>query len=199
MIFKETSIPGAYIIDLERLEDERGFFARSWCQREFIERGLDPCVVQCNISYNRSRGTLRGMHLQLPPFAEAKLVRCIRGAIYDVILDLRLGSPTYLQWFGIELSDENYTSLFIPQGLAHGFITLYDEAEIFYQMSEFYSPECAVGVRWNDPCFNIRWPAPVRVISAKDQAYPDFDPDRYMEVRYEVHSSNFSIRPRSLS
>jgi len=174
MIFKEAVLTGAYIIDLNRLEDERGFFARSWCQREFSEHGLDPCLVQCNISYNRARGTLRGMHFQAAPYAEAKLVRCTHGAIYDVIVDLRSDSPTFLQWFGVELTAENRTALFIPKDFAHGFQTLLDGTEVFYQMSEFYIPEAARGIRWNDPLINICWPGKVSVISPKDRSYPDF-------------------------
>jgi len=174
MIFTETQLRGAYLIELERREDERGFFARSWCQREFTELGLDPCVAQCNISYNKDKGTLRGMHYQMPPHAEAKLVRCTRGAIYDVIIDLRSDSPTLFQWTAAELTAENRTALYIPKGFAHGFITLEPECEVFYQMSEFYAPESARGVRWNDPLFDIVWPAHVHTISSKDQSLPDY-------------------------
>lgn len=174
MIFTETRLQGAYIIDLKRLEDERGFFARSWCRREFEEHGLNPNLVQCNVSYNHKKGTVRGMHLQIPPFAEAKLVRCTQGAIYDVIIDLRPESPTYLQWIGVELTARNRSALFVPEGFAHGFQTLEDDTEVFYQMSEFYSPECSRGYRWNDPTFNIQWPLPVSVISTKDVSLPDF-------------------------
>lgn len=174
MIFRETELPGAYAIDLERHSDERGFFARAWCQREFEEHGLNPRLVQCNISYNEGRGTLRGMHYQVPPHEEAKLVRCTRGSIYDVIIDLRSDSPTYKEHFGIELNDENRTMLYVPEGFAHGFLTLEDDTEIFYQMSEFYAPEAARGVRWDDPAFGIDWPAPVRHIKDRDQSYPDF-------------------------
>ena len=174
MIFTETLLKGAYIIDLERREDERGFFARSWCQREFIELSLDPCVVQCNISYNKNKGTLRGMHYQAAPYAEAKLVRCTRGAIYDVMIDLRDGSPTQFRWSASKLTTENRTALYIPKGFAHGFLTLEPESEVFYQMSEFYVAEAASGVRWNDPLFRIDWPDQVTVISAKDRAYPDY-------------------------
>ena len=195
MIFKEADLPGAYIIELERHEDNRGFFARTWCNHEFHGKGLASAVMQCNLSYNHKHGTLRGLHLQLPPFAEAKLVRCIRGAIYDVTVDLRIGSPSYLKWFGIELNDENYASLYVPPGLAHGFLTLYDETEVYYQMSEFYAPDYGVGVRWNDPCFNINWPEKVRVISAKDRALPDFDPARFSTIRYDVLSRKFPATP----
>jgi dTDP-4-dehydrorhamnose 3,5-epimerase len=174
MIFTKTSLKGAYIVDLERREDERGFFARSWCQREFTELGLDPCVVQCNISFNKNKGTLRGMHFQAPPYAEAKLVRCTRGAIYDVIIDLRSESPTLFQWVSVELTSDNRSALYIPKGFAHGFLTLEADSEVFYQMSEFYVPEAARGVRWNDPLFRIDWPEKVQTISAKDQAIPDY-------------------------
>jgi dTDP-4-dehydrorhamnose 3,5-epimerase len=176
MIFTETRLKDAFIVALAPHQDERGFFARSWCQREFQDHGLNPALVQCNISYNKKKGTLRGMHLQLAPYAEAKLVRCTRGAIYDVIIDLRSDSPTYLQWLGIELSSENHLALFVPEGFAHGFQTLADETEVFYQMSAFYSPECSRGFRWDDPAFGIVWPLPVSVISEKDASLTDFDP-----------------------
>ena len=174
MIFTDTELKGAYIIELEPLEDERGFFARSFCQREFEKHGLNLCVVQCNVSYNKKKGTLRGMHYQVPPHEEAKLVSCIRGAIYDVIIDLRPDSTTYCQWFALELSAENYKMLYVPEGFTHGFQTLEDNTIVFYQMSEFYHPECARGARWDDPAFGIRWPLPNRVMSKKDLSYPDF-------------------------
>lgn len=175
MIFWETKIKGAFLIELEPVEDERGFFARSWCQEEFKSRGLNPGLVQCNISFNHKKGTLRGMHYQTAPHEDAKLVRCTRGQIYDVIIDLRLQSPTYKQWLAVELSADNRKMLYIPEGFAHGFQTLTDNTEVFYQMSEFYHPECAEGVRWNDPAFGIRWPETVeRIISAQDQNYPGY-------------------------
>ena len=174
MIFRETDLPGAYVIDLEPHRDERGFFARAWCQREFEAHGLNPRLVQCNISYNETRGTLRGMHYQAPPHEEAKLVRCTRGRLYDVIIDLRSDSPTYKEHVGIELNDENRTMLYVAEGFAHGFLTLEDDTEVFYQMSAFYAPEVARGVRWDDPAFDIYWPAPVRHIKDRDQHYPDF-------------------------
>ena len=173
MIFCETKLRGAFIIDLQKLTDERGFFARSWCRREFVEQGLNPRLVQCNLSYNKSKGTLRGMHLQLPPHAEAKLVRCIRGSVYDVIVDLRRESDTFLQWIASELTDDNYRMHYVPEGCAHGFLTLQDNTEVFYQMSEYYAPEAGRGVRWDDPALAITWPEPVRVISARDRNYPD--------------------------
>jgi len=173
MIFAETRLKGAFLIDLARLEDERGFFARSFCQREFEQFGLYPCVAQCNISYNKLKGTVRGMHYQVPPHEEAKLVRCIRGALYDVIIDLRHDSSTYLEWAAFELTAENRTALYIPKGFAHGFQTLEDDTEVFYQMSEFYAPESARGIRWNVSAFGIRWILPVTFISAKDASLPD--------------------------
>lgn len=174
MKFIETKLKGAYIIEPERLEDERGFFARTFCQREFEEHGLNPHIVQCNISFNKKKGTLRGMHYQVAPYQEAKLVSCIRGAIYDVIIDLRQDSPTYCQWFAVELSAENYKTLYVPEGLAHGFQTLVDDTVVFYQMSEFHHPECARGVRWDDPAFDIKWPLSQRITSKKDMNYPNF-------------------------
>jgi dTDP-4-dehydrorhamnose 3,5-epimerase len=177
MRFEETALPGAYVIELDLLTDHRGFFARSWCQQEFAERGLNPNLVQCNISFNHKRGTLRGMHYQREPHGEAKLVRCTQGAIYDVLVDLRPQSPTFTQWIAVELSAENRRMLYIPEGLAHGFQTLEDNTEVFYQMSEFYHPECAAGVRWNDPAFGIEWAIAHPILSDKDQSYPDFVPD----------------------
>ena len=174
MIFKETKLKGSYIIELEMQVDERGFFARSFCQHKFEEYGLNPRIVQCNLSFNRRKGTLRGMHFQVAPYEEAKLVTCIRGTIFDVIIDLRPNSQTYCQWFAVELEAENYRMLFIPEGFAHGFQALEDDTVVFYQMSEFYHPECARGVRWNDPAFAIEWPLSNRVISKKDMSYLDF-------------------------
>jgi dTDP-4-dehydrorhamnose 3,5-epimerase len=174
MIFKETNLNGAFIIEPEIIADERGFFARTWCAREFETHGLTPNLVQCNISFNKQKGTLRGMHYQVVPHEEAKVVRCTMGTIYDVIVDLRPNSPTYKQWVSVEISFENRRMLYIPEGFAHGFLTMEDDTEVFYQMSEFYAPECARGVRWNDPAFNITWPFGVTVISEKDAQYPNF-------------------------
>lgn len=175
MRFHETQLKGAYIIELEKREDDRGFFARSWCTQEFKDQGLNSNLVQCNISFNRQRGTLRGMHYQAPPHEETKLVRCTRGAIFDVIIDIRPESPTFKQWVAFELAAENRKMLYIPEGMAHGFQTLEDKTEVFYQMSEFYHPQSARGVRWNDPAFEIDWPkAHQRMISDKDQSYPNF-------------------------
>jgi len=174
MIFKETGLKDAYIIEVERLEDERGFFARTWCQQEFEAQGLNPGLVQCNISFNNKKGTLRGMHYQAEPYTEAKLVRCTMGAIYDVIIDLRPESPTFKQHIGVTLTPETRNTLYVPAGFAHGFLTLADNTEVFYQMSEFYAPGYARGVRWDDALFSIAWPAPVQVISERDANYPDF-------------------------
>ncbi|MEA2076403.1 MAG: dTDP-4-dehydrorhamnose 3,5-epimerase [Candidatus Marinimicrobia bacterium] len=172
MKFIETKLKGACIIEPERLEDERGFFARSFCQNEFEAHGMNPRIVQCNVSHNKYKGTLRGMHYQIVPMAEAKLVRCTRGAIYDVIIDLRPESPTYCQWLAEELNAENTKMIYIPEGFAHGFQTLEDATEVFYQISEFYSLEHARGVRWDDPAFGIEWHLDTKIISDKDKNYP---------------------------
>jgi dTDP-4-dehydrorhamnose 3,5-epimerase len=174
VIFTETKLPGAYLIDIEKRADQRGFFARGWCQKEFEAHDLIPRVVQTNISLSKRKGTLRGMHYQVAPYAEAKLVRCTRGALYDVIIDLRPDSPTYMQWLGVELSAENYKMLYVPEGFAHGFQTLVDNTEVTYQVSQFYTPEAEGGVRYNDPAFGIEWPLEVQVISDKDQSWPDY-------------------------
>ena len=174
MLFSETKLKGAFIIDIEPRQDERGFFARSWCENEFTEHRLDPRLVQCNISFNKTRGILRGMHYQVAPFAEAKLVRCTKGSVYDVLVDLRPDSPTFRQWHSVELTEENHRAIFIPVGFAHGFQTLEDNSEVFYQMSEFFHPECARGVRWNDAAFGIDWPIDMPIISQRDQDYEDF-------------------------
>jgi dTDP-4-dehydrorhamnose 3,5-epimerase len=176
MIFNQTTIPGVFEIDLDPHADERGFFARSWCQKEFEGHGLNPRMVQCNISFNTRKGTLRGMHDQAAPHAEAKVVRCTAGAIYDVVIDLRPQSATFRQWFATALSAENRRMLYVPEGCAHGFLTLADATEVFYQMSEFYHPELTRGFRWNDPAFAIAWPEKVEVISERDRTYPDFSP-----------------------
>ncbi len=173
MIFTETALAGAFIVEPERLEDERGFFARTWCRDEFEAHGLDPSLVQCNVSYNKREGTLRGLHYQAAPYEEVKLVRCTRGAIYDVIVDLRPESDTYKRWDAVELTADNYRMLYIPKGVAHGFQTLQDDCEVFYQMSEFYHPECARGVRWDDVSLRIAWPLPDPVMSSRDRSYAD--------------------------
>jgi dTDP-4-dehydrorhamnose 3,5-epimerase len=175
MTFTETALPGAFVIEPELIKDERGFFSRIWSDKEFAEHGLESRMVQCNASFNLKKGTLRGMHYQLAPYAQAKLVCCIRGSIYDVIIDLRRDSPTFRKWVAVDLSASNRLMLYVPKGLAHGFQTLEDNTEIFYQMSEVYAPESASGVRWNDPAFSISWPADTRTIIDRDQNYPDFN------------------------
>lgn len=174
MIFTETKLKGAFIVDIELIEDQRGFFARSFCRKEFGALGLKTEIAQCNISFNKKKGTLRGMHFQVHPKSEAKLVRCTRGKIYDVIIDLRIDSLTYCQWVAVELSSVNARAIFIPEGFAHGFQTLEDNSEVFYQMFEFYAPDYARGVRWDDPAFGISWPLPNPIISEKDMSYPSY-------------------------
>jgi dTDP-4-dehydrorhamnose 3,5-epimerase len=174
VIFTETKLRGAFLLELEQFEDERGFFARCWSEKEFSDRGLNPRLVETNISFNNKQGTLRGMHFQIPPHAQPKLVRCSAGAIYDVIIDLRPESVTFKQWIGVELTAANYRQLYIPEGFAHGFQTLAKNTEVFYQMSAPYVSESARGVRWNDPAFSIDWPPAERIIIARDQTYPDF-------------------------
>lgn len=174
MIFSETGLKDAFVIEPERLEDHRGFFARTWCQREFEAHGLNRLLVQCSISFNKKKGTLRGIHYQAAPHEEAKLVRCSMGSIYDVIIDLRRDSPTFKRHLGVILSAENRKMLYVPEGIAHGFLTLEDNTELFYQISEFYSPEHARGVRWNDPAFGIPWPLTPSIMSDRDRSYSDF-------------------------
>ena len=174
MIFTPSKLAGAFIIDLEMASDDRGFFARTFCEKEFESRGMRGRFVQCNVSFNKKKGTLRGMHYQAAPHAEAKLARCTTGAIYDVIVDLRPSSSTFKQWMSVELTAENRRAVYIPKGFAHGFQTLCDDAEVYYQMSDFYESEYARGVRWDDPAFGIHWPESARTISPKDESYADF-------------------------
>ena len=173
MKFTETKLKGAYVIEVEPLADERGFFARSWCQKEFAEHGLDPNLVQCNISFNLKKGTLRGMHYQAEPYQEAKLIRCTKGAIYQVVIDIRPDSFTFKQWVAVELTAENRKMLYVSKGMASGFQTLMDNTEVFYQMAEFYHPESAKVVRWDHPAFEIEWPIEVKIISDKDNSNQD--------------------------
>ena len=175
MLFTETKLKGAFTVDLELREDRRGSFARTFCAQEFEAHGLRPAVAQCNLSINYTKGTLRGMHYQMPPSIETKLVRCIKGAIYDVIIDLRPESPTYLSHMGVELIAENRRALYIPDRFAHGFQTLMDETEVIYQMGDFYAPEYAAGCRYDDPAFGINWPLPVSEISDKDKVWSFFE------------------------
>jgi dTDP-4-dehydrorhamnose 3,5-epimerase len=177
VIFEETGLGGAYVVDVERREDERGFFARVWCFDELAAAGLDPRVAQANIAFSHRKGTVRGMHFQVAPHAEVKLVRCTMGAIYDVIVDLRPDSSTHRQWLGFELTAENRRLLYVPEGFAHGYQTLTDAAEISYQTSARYAPESARGVRYDDPAFGIDWPEPVKDVSDADRAWPDYRPE----------------------
>jgi dTDP-4-dehydrorhamnose 3,5-epimerase len=175
MTFHETKLPGVFEVHLEPITDERGFFARSWCQKEFETHGLNPKLVQCSVSFNARKGTLRGIHYQAAPHAETKIVRCTRGAIHDVVVDLRPQSPTFKDWIAVTLTAGNRRMVYVPEGCGHGFLTLEDEAEVFYQMSEFYSPESARGVRWDDPAFQIVWPGKAELISNRDRDYPNFE------------------------
>jgi dTDP-4-dehydrorhamnose 3,5-epimerase len=175
MKFTPTKIPGAYLIEIQPITDERGFFARSFCADEFQQHGLNSDFVQCNVSFTAKRGTIRGMHYQVSPNTEAKLVRCTRGGIYDVILDLRPESPTFKQWVATELTSDNRQMFYIPPGCAHGFQTLIDDTEVFYQMSGVYSVDATRGVRWNDSAFGIEVPLAVSIISDRDRNYPDFE------------------------
>lgn len=175
MNFCDTKLPGVFEIRVDPRHDERGFFARSWCKKEFEEHGLNPTLVQCNVSFNARAGTLRGLHYQAPPYPEAKLVRCTRGTIYDVVVDLRPDSPTFKRWIGVELTYRDRNMVYVPEGCAHGFVTLEDESEVFYQMSEFYHPDLARGVRWDDPAFGIEWPVAATQMSERDRDYPNFE------------------------
>ena len=182
MIFTQTPIDGVYLIDLEKRGDERGFFARTFCANEFRQTGLAANFVQVNNSLTGTKGTLRGMHYQLPPKAETKIVRCIRGALWDVVLDLREGSRTFGRWFGAELTAENRSMMYVPKNFAHGFITLTEDTEAFYFVDEFYAPEHERGIRWDDPKFNIEWPIEPVVISDKDRNHLDFDPACHLAI-----------------
>ena len=178
MIFTPTTLDGAFVIEPEPIPDARGLFARTWCQHELQAHGLESRLAQCSTSFNKRKGTLRGMHYQLPPFAEVKIVRCTRGSIYDVIIDLRPQSATFTRHFSTTLTADDRKAMYVPAGFAHGFQTLEDDTEVLYQMSAFYSPDHARGVRWNDPAFAIVWPADERMLSERDRSYPDFAPPR---------------------
>jgi dTDP-4-dehydrorhamnose 3,5-epimerase len=175
MIFTETKLKGAFLIDVNFIEDERGFFGRSYCSEEFLKHGITTPVLQTNLSHNKEKGTLRGMHMQIAPYLESKLVRCTSGAIYDVIIDMREESETYKQWIGAELTGENYRMLYVPEGFAHGFITLEDHTNVMYQVSQYYSPTAERCFRWDDPEFAIKWPLTPRIISKKDNAHALFE------------------------
>lgn len=178
MKFTETDLPGAFIIDAEPIEDERGYFARTWAPSEFERRGLDPTLAQCNVAWNERKGTLRGMHFQREPFAEVKIIRCTRGALLDVIIDLRQDSPCFCRWTAIELSANQPRMLYVPKGFAHGYLTLTDDVQAYYHVSTPYSAEYASGVAWNDPAFGIRWPFSPTVMSTRDKSWPLFEPSR---------------------
>jgi len=175
MTFRETNLPGVFEIQLELKSDERGFFARAWCQKEFESHGLNTKLAQCSVSFNTRKGTLRGLHYQDVPFGEVKLVRCTTGSIYDVVVDLRPQSPMFKNWVAVVLTAEKRNMVYVPEGCAHGFVTLENATEVFYQISEFYHPELSRGVRWDDPAFQIVWPGEVEVISERDRTYPDFE------------------------
>ncbi|MDX2249320.1 MAG: dTDP-4-dehydrorhamnose 3,5-epimerase [Bacteroidia bacterium] len=180
MKFTETKLKGAFIVEPTPFQDDRGMFARFYCQREFEEHGLNPAVVNTNVSRSRYKGTLRGMHFQRSPWAECKLVRCTRGALLDVIIDLRPDSPTFKEWIGVELTADNYKMLFVPEGFAHGFMTLVDDTEATYQVSQFYAPKFEGGLKYNDPAFGIEWPMEPTVISDKDARWPDFSEEAFL-------------------
>ena len=174
MIFKGTGLPGAYVVEPERLEDSRGFFARAWCQKEFEKAGLETAFVQCNLSFNIAKGTVRGMHFQKSPYEEVKLVRCTKGEIFDVIVDMAPTSATYTHWFGSHLSATNHKMMYVPKNYAHGYQTLFEESEVFYQVSQFYVPGSEGGLRWDDPKLAIQWPISSTItISGKDKSWPD--------------------------
>lgn len=182
MIFTETKLSGAFLIDIKKIEDDRGFFGRSWCKREMEEHGLNNNVVNMNTSLSKFKGTLRGLHFQVMPYAEAKMIRCTRGSIFDIIVDLRPGSPTFKQWTGEVLTADNYKMLYSPEGFAQGFLTLEDNSEITYLTTDFYSPGSAKGVRWNDPAFKVKLPIEPVVISDQDKNWPDFDPEYFKNL-----------------
>ena len=184
MIFHETPVDGVRVIEPERRGDDRGFFARVYCEREFAEAGLVNHYVQVNNSLSAKKGALRGMHYQLAPSSEVKLVRCVRGALWDAVLDLRPDSPTFGKWFGAELTAENRLMMYVPRGFAHGFVTLTEDTEAFYLVSDFYAPQEERGIRWNDPRFGIEWPVEPTEISAKDAAWPDYDPEYHGVERF---------------
>jgi dTDP-4-dehydrorhamnose 3,5-epimerase len=179
MIFNKTRLEGAYIVEMEKHEDERGFFSRSWCKNEFEDHGLNSRLVQANIGFSLKRGTLRGLHYQMPPYEEVKVVRCTMGAIYDVIVDLRPDSQTYKQWLSVELNCDNRKMLYVPEGFAQGYITLIDNTEMYYHTSQFYAPKSARGIRYDDPSFSIDWPIKVAVISEADKNWPNYEDNKH--------------------
>ena len=175
MIFTETKLKGAFIVEVKKIEDDRGFFGRAWCKQEFEDHGLNGNIVQLNTSLTKKKGTIRGMHYQVDPYQEAKFIRCTRGRIWDVMIDLRPDSPTFMQWVGTELSADNYKMAYVPENFAHGFVTLEDNSEVYYPVTAFYTPGSERGIRWNDPAFNIAWPINIEIVSDKDSSHPDFD------------------------
>jgi dTDP-4-dehydrorhamnose 3,5-epimerase len=178
MIFTELELKGAYLVEVKKIEDERGFFGRAWCANEFVEHGLNKNFVQLNTSFSKKKGTIRGMHFQADPYQEVKFIRCTRGKIWDVIIDLRPNSPTFKKWVGNELTADNYRMVYVPENFAHGFITLEDNSEVYYPVTQFYTPGAERGLRWNDPAFNIKWPVEVTVVSEKDSNHSDFSIER---------------------
>lgn len=179
MIFNETALQGAFLIEIKKIEDHRGFFGRAWCQQEFEQAGINSNIRQINTSLTHKKGTIRGMHYQIDPHQEGKLIRCTRGRIYDVMIDLRPDSPTFMQWIGHELSENNYRMVYVPENFAHGFVTLEDHCEVYYPVTEFYTPGSERGIRYNDPAFKIEWPIDIEVVSDKDMSHPDFDLNRF--------------------
>ncbi len=175
MIFKETKLKGAFIVEVKKIEDDRGFFGRAWCKQEFEEHGLNGNIVQLNTSLTKEKGTIRGLHYQVDPYQEVKFIRCTRGRIWDVMIDLRPDSPTFMQWVGTELSADNYKMAYVPENFAHGFVSLEDNSEVYYPVTAFYTPGSERGIRWDDPAFNIDWPIGIRIVSDKDNSHPDFD------------------------
>lgn len=187
MIFTKTKIEGAYLLDVKQIQDERGFFGRSYCKTEFEAKGLNTVVAQVNVSSNVKKGTLRGLHMQIKPAEEAKLVRCTKGAIFDVLVDLRSQSETFMQWYGSELTAESFQMLYVPEGCAHGYLTLKDNTDVMYQVSEFYTPTAERGFQWNDPTFAIKWPIEPVIISTKDQAHPLFNVEQWLAETYKSY------------
>ncbi|MCB8976629.1 MAG: dTDP-4-dehydrorhamnose 3,5-epimerase [Ardenticatenaceae bacterium] len=186
MIFEETRLPGAYIIHLEPIQDNRGFFSRVFCQREFEAHNLHTDFVQANLTHSEKKGTLRGLHYQIRPHKEVKLVHCPRGAIYDVIVDMRPDSPTYLEWISVELTAENRKMIYIPGDFAHGYQTLADDSEVYYQVGQFYAPDFEQGIQWDDPALNIKWPDPSNpILSEKDKMWPEFQPEKSLNYSAE--------------
>lgn len=181
MIFTETKLSGAFLVEVKKIEDDRGFFGRAWCRKEFEDHGLNGNVVQLNTSFSRYKGTIRGMHYQVDPYQETKFIRCTRGSIFDVMIDLRPESPTFLQWVGNVLSADNYTMAYVPENFAHGFITLEDNTEVYYPVTQFYTPGAERGFRFNDPTFKVDWPVEAVHVSDKDMGHADFDPQNFMK------------------